>query len=75
MTPFRLDVSDHAAYRLRERGITREGVRRCIAKGDRTSLDVNGRLVKEIRLKRKILVVVYIELKDGALVITAYWKD
>jgi Domain of unknown function (DUF4258) len=75
MAPFRLDISEHAAHRLKERGITREVIRRCISAGERTSLDVNGRLVKQLLFKDKILTVVYLELKGGALVITAYWKD
>lgn len=74
MTPFRLEVSDHAAQRLRQRGITREAIRRNIALGQLAGLDVNGRLVKEYWVRRRCLVVVYLEMRGGALVITAYWK-
>jgi hypothetical protein len=75
MSPFRLEISDHAAARFRERGITRQLVRACIAYGDVGSVDLSGRLVCEWSVRRKILVVVYIEVKGGVLVVTAYWKE
>lgn len=74
MTPFRLEVSDHAALRLSQRGISRQIIRQCVATGILENLDVGGRLVKALRIRQRILVVVYLEVRGGALVVTAYWK-
>lgn len=42
MTPFRLELSDHAAARLKQRLITREQVRNCVAKGTVLGFDLRG---------------------------------
>ena len=76
MTPFRLEVSDHAADRIHQRGITRQLIRQCIATGTLETLDVGGRLVKTLRVQRRTLIVVYLDIRGGgALVVTAYWKE
>lgn len=74
MAPAHLDISTHAAERLRERLITRNQVRICLAKGRLCGVDVRGRYVKEVRIERRVLVVVYLQVKAGYLVITAYWR-
>jgi hypothetical protein len=74
VSPFRLEVSDHAEDRLKLRGITRQLVRQCIAKGKLDSLDVSGRLVRELNVGRKTLVVVNLDIDGGALLVTAYWR-
>ena len=74
MTPFRLELSEHAAARLKQRLITREHVRKCVAKGNILGFDLRGRVVCQARIGRDDLVVVYIEIPQGVLVVTAYWK-
>lgn len=75
MSPSRLEISDHAAGRLRERQISRQAVRNCLAQGTLVGLDIGGRLVRTLTVGRRTLVVVYLEVKGGALVVTAYWRD
>ena len=74
MTPLRLDLSEHAAARLKQRLITREQVRNCVAKGNILGFDLRGRVVCQARIGRDDLVVVYIEIPQRVLVVTAYWK-
>ena len=74
MSPARLEISAHAAERLRERVITRSELRQCLAKGELSGLDLRGRFVNEIKIAKRILVVVYLQAKAGYIVITAYWK-
>ena len=71
MSPARLEISAHAQERLRERVITRSELRQCLAKGVLTGLDLRGRFVKEIKIAKRILVVVYLQAKAGYIVITA----
>lgn len=75
MSPAHLEISEHAAERLRERVITRSQVRLCLAKGELTGLDLRGRFVREIKITKRILVVVYLQAKAGYIVITAYWRS
>ncbi|MCX6105044.1 MAG: DUF4258 domain-containing protein [Proteobacteria bacterium] len=75
MSPAHLEISEHAAERLRERVITRSQVRQCLAKGELTGLDLRGRFVREIKITKRILVVVYLQAKAGYIVITAYWRS
>lgn len=75
MSPARLELSDHAALRMKVRQITRMQIRRCVAIGRMVAIDVNGRAVKECRIRNRVLVVVYIEVTGGALIVTAFWRD
>ena len=50
-------------------------IRRCVAIGRMVAIDVNGRAVKECRIRNRVLVVVYIEVTGGALIVTAFWRD
>jgi hypothetical protein len=74
MSPSRLEVSPHAIERLKQRLITRENVRLCLAEGLLVSADISGRLVKEKKIGKKTLVVVYINELGGQMLVTAYWK-
>ena len=74
MTPFRLEISEHAALRLKQRLITREQVRTCVAKGSVLGFDLHGRHICQARVDGDDLIVIYIEIPQGVLVVTAYWK-
>ena len=74
MTPFRLEISEHAALRLKQRLITREQVRTCVAKGSVLGFDLRGRQICQARIDGDDLIVVCIEIPQGVLVVTAYWK-
>lgn len=74
MSPFRIEYSPHAQQRLKQRGATRYQVRRCVIHGNLIRLDVNGRKVKSLRFSNRILEVIYIDAKDGIVIITAYWR-
>ena len=73
MAPFRLEVSDHAALRLKQRSITREEVRSCIASGSIVGYDIRGRTISQIRLNGDVLIVIHLPIPLGAIVVTAYW--
>ncbi len=73
MAPFRLEVSEHAAFRLKQRSITREQVRACVASGNVIGYDVRGRTISQIHFNGDYLVVIYVPIPLGALVVTAYW--
>ncbi len=73
MSPFLLEVSEHAHERLKTRRIARNLVRQCIIKGELVELHENGREVRQLSIKNKILEVVYLAKKGGFILITAYW--
>ena len=73
MAPFRLEVSDHAALRLKQRSITREQVRTCIASGNVIGYDIRGRTISQIHFNGEFLIVIYLPIPLGAIVVTAYW--
>ena len=75
MAPARLEIPQHAALRLRQRRISRQMIRRCIARGQLLGIDVNGRSIAALAVGKRTLVVVYIAEKHGFLAVTAYWKD
>lgn len=74
MAPFRVEISEHAAARFKQRAITRQDVRECVAKGRRVGFDLRGRFICLAQIAGRELVVVYIEIPLGVLVVTAYWK-
>jgi hypothetical protein len=74
MSPSRLEVSDHAKERLKQRSITRQKIRECLAKGRISGVDLKGRRIAELKSGRKTLVVIYLEVTGGYLIVTAYWK-
>jgi hypothetical protein len=73
MSPFLLQISEHARLRLKQRAITRSQVRKCLSSGEK-KLDLNGRKMKHQKIGAKFLEVIYLEIAGGYLVITAYWK-
>lgn len=75
LSPAHLEISDNASERLKERRITRQMVRLCIEKGRLFGVDINGRRVKQILIKKRALIVVYLGTTKGQLVVTAYWKE
>ena len=75
MAPSRLELSEHANERLRQRCITRDQIRRVLRQSSQlTTSDINGRKIKEKKFGKKILVVVYLDILGGQLIVTAYWK-
>lgn len=59
---------------LRQRGITRSQVRRCLARGRVIGLDIGGRRIKRLSVNGKTLEVIYLEVAGGYLVVTAYFR-
>ena len=74
MSPFRIEFSSHAQQRLKERTITRQQIRQCLTDGVLMGLDIRGRKVKNVLLSKRLLEVIYLETKNGTLIVTAYWK-
>jgi hypothetical protein len=74
LAPFRLEISEHAAERFKQRGITRQHVRDCLARGSRIGFDLRGRFICAAQIMGRELIVVYLEIPLGVLVVTAYWK-
>jgi len=74
MAPSRLEISDHAQDRIKQRGITRQQVRNCLNLGKITGIDLRGRKICQKRIGSRLLIVVYIEVVGGQLVVTACWK-
>jgi hypothetical protein len=68
-----LEISEHANDRLKQRKVTRHLVRQCIVKGELVELHDNGREVRRIKVRSKILEAVYLPKKGGFILITAYW--
>ena len=75
MSPFVLELSDHAKLRLKQRAITRNQVRLCLTHGTQKSFDIRGRRVRIIKIRSRILEVIYLEISGGYLIVTAYWMN
>lgn len=76
VTPKIIVYSDHAAGRLRERGITRQMVRRLLAtgaKGKATTVRGAQRWEASGKLGRRIASIIYIESASEILVVTVQW--
>jgi hypothetical protein len=74
VAPSRLEISENAASRLKQRSITRQHVRDCLAVGDTIGFDIRGRFICLGQVAGKELIVIYIKIPLGVLVVTAYWK-
>lgn len=74
MAPSRLEVPPHAMDRLKLRKVTRRQIRECLHKGNLVSTDGNGRRINEKKFGKQTLTVVYLLVRHGYMVITAYWK-
>jgi hypothetical protein len=73
MSPFVLIVDKHALDRFQLRGITRQKIRSAIVKGELVEFQTNGRKVRRLNIGKRLLEVVYVNLKLGYAVVTAYW--
>jgi hypothetical protein len=60
--------------RLKLRKVTRQLIRDCLYKGKLVSTDGNGRRINEKNFGKHTLVVAYLQVRDGYMVITTYWK-
>lgn len=74
MAPSRLEISNHAKRRLKQRKITRNLLRKTLALGTLVRMDLKGRKIKQKKFGKRTLIVVYIENIGGQSVITSYWK-
>jgi Domain of unknown function (DUF4258) len=74
MAPSRLEISNHAKERLKQRLITRNLIRKTLALGNLVGTDLKGRKIKQKKFGKRILIVVYLENIGGQSVITSYWK-
>ena len=74
MSPAKLEISDHAQDRLRQRRITRQQVRDALAGGEPIGVDLRGRRMVRKKIRGRYLIVVYLTVIGGFLLITAYWK-
>jgi len=71
----RVEYSDHAKERLRERRITRRQVTQCLFDGSLMGFDLRGRKMNQQKIGTRTLIVVYLDSDGGGkVVITAYWK-
>ncbi|HLB58799.1 MAG TPA: DUF4258 domain-containing protein [Bdellovibrionota bacterium] len=75
MTPFFLEISRHAKERIKQRRITRKKIRDCIIHGDLLNIDYRERRTRALKFGAKTLEVIYLEIKMGYLVVTAYWRQ
>ena len=75
MSPFALDLSEHARIRIKERRISRSQIRTCIAKERSVGSQPGGRQLKRIKFGKRALEVIYLSKQDGVVVITAYWRN
>lgn len=78
MTPKQIRYSDHAAMRLRQRGITRQAVRAVLAQGlaEAARSDAGEpRWITWGKWKGRDLGVVYVERAAELLVVTVQWRD
>ncbi len=74
MSPFRIDFSQNAQDRLKQRRITRKDVRRCLIDGMICGVDIRGRKIKRLGFSKRVLEVVYLETANTIVIVTAYWK-
>ena len=73
MSPFILDIPDHALERLRLRKITRHQVRQAIMLGELVEVKENGRNIRRHKIGNRFLEVVYLNRMGGFILITCYW--
>ncbi len=71
----RVEFSEHAQNRMKERRITRQQATKCLFDGDLAGFDLRGRKVREKKFNGRVLVVIYVDTGGGGrLVVTTYWK-
>ena len=70
-----MNLSEHARSRLKQRGISRIHVRRCLVDGTLVRIDSNGRNTRRLKAGNRFLEVAYLPIMGGYLIITAYWRE
>ena len=73
MSPFILEIPEHAAERLKLRKISRHLARKAIITGKLIEVQANGRQVRRLKLGSKSLDVVYLSRPGGFILVTCYW--
>lgn len=71
----RVEYSEHALERMKERRITRQQVTKCLFDGGLAGFDLRGRRMMQVKINGRVLLVIYVDLDGGGKhVITTYWK-
>ena len=73
VSPFFLEIPEHALQRLKMRKISRHHVRKVIVLGELVEVHDNGRNVRRLKIGSKILEVVYLGRPGGFVLVTCYW--
>jgi len=68
----KLRFTDHAQYRVRERGISIEDIKLVIKQPDAIGLAFGNKMVAKKKLARYEIEVVYVEEKSDFVIITVY---
>jgi len=67
--------SNHAKYRINERGIPAVSVRQTVRNPDKKKIDEYGMIAVTKRFEKRSLVVVYKIQNNVLVIITAYYED
>ena len=71
----KVEYSDHARERLKERSITRAQIVDCLFHGNLAGFDVRGRKISQKKIGSHTLIVIFLDVAGGGkVVVTAYWK-
>ena len=73
MSPFILEIPDHAEERLKLRKISRHHVRKAIITGELIEVNANGRQIRQLKIGSRTLEVVYLSRPGGFILVTCYW--
>jgi hypothetical protein len=74
MSPFFPEIPKHATGRLKIRKISRDLVRRCIARGVLIEVREDGRQVRQLEVSNRLLEVIYRQRTGGFILVSCYWK-
>ena len=75
MAPFRLELTAHAKFRMKQRSITRQQIRSALSIPDERILQEGELMIVRKQFTHSTLRVVYIPVKLGYKVVTAYWEN
>lgn len=73
MSPFLLKITIHASKKLKKRKITRENLRKGLIQGATENHPSKLKKRKKIKVKKRTLEIIYIDILGGYLIVTAYW--
>jgi hypothetical protein len=73
MSPFVLEIPEHAAKRLKLRKISRNDVRKAIITGELIEVKASGRQIRQLKIGNRMLEVVYLSRPGGFILVTCYW--